>query len=699
MRRELTRILNGAAWAIFSAFCCWAGAASASELRVELDPVNREWMRREQSIRLLVDQLPSSDQGRLAILVGDTDLTDLFFAYGNVLEYRPAPLALPSGEYDITVFLVSPQGAWREVARLPIQVLTESGLERRGIESRIDLQGIQLLDEQLTPAGSPSSSGQDSASLNLHLGGDAQRAGWRLGGSTQFLGVSAQQNALRFAQRGEDAPLFDLSNYTVRMDRTDDPRRFFALGHVSYNQHRHLIPGFSSRGAVIGMPIGSAGSATFATMNGTSIAGWNNIIGLSDSDHRVTATTVGFELRPARPGALRFDADFLDGSLLPLNAFNGANIGDRQTNRAWGARVAGSTPSGVLRLEAGFARSAFDNPNDPSLAQGLTLVEVAREERSSRYADVYWTILQGRPIGKRHAASLALTLRHELVDPQFATIAASLQSDVLRNSVQLAGSIGPIQVQAAYTQLEDNLDDIATILTTHTRRTDALIAASLAELFGTDRGAKWLPTVSWNFNRVHQFGAGVPPDSGFNASHVPDQQSDRHSLAADWRGPKWNFGIRHDYSLQDNRQPGREQADFKTQVNAIAATYSPHARIDLNLELSSDRNESFEQLSATRTRNVGVGVRISATDKLQLTATGGLTRSADQPRTNSSENTFLDASLNYRLEWQSAGARSLSGQLFLRYSDRAQQTQNTLFGIDLDNRARSVVAGLTIGLR
>ena len=83
MLRDFTRVWISAAMAILTALCCVVGAASANELSVELDPANREWMRREQALRLLVNQLPSPDQGRLAILVGDTDLTDLFFADGG----------------------------------------------------------------------------------------------------------------------------------------------------------------------------------------------------------------------------------------------------------------------------------------------------------------------------------------------------------------------------------------------------------------------------------------------------------------------------------------------------------------------------------------------------------------------------------------------------------------------------------------
>jgi hypothetical protein len=188
-------------------------------------------------------------------------------------------------------------------------------------------------------------------------------------------------------------------------------------------------------------------------------------------------------------------------------------------------------------------------------------------------------------------------------------------------------------------------------------------------------------------------------NSGFAEAHVPDQISDRHGLTLDWRGGRWSAGYRFDFSLQDNRQPGREQADFATLVHAANVAFAPLTQLDLNLELSRERSYAEEADLVTRTYNAGLGLRLHATRKLHFSGTAGLTRSADDPRTNDSESTFLDLALTYRLEWQTATGRGLSGQMFVRYSDRAQSSRDQVFGFDLDNRMRTVVGGITLGLR
>lgn len=682
-------------------FWMWmrSAPALAQDLLIELDERSRDWVRRDQTIRLVGDIVPPEQQGRLAILIGGTDFTDLFVRREASLEYRPSPLLLPSGESEIAVFLVSSHGKWREVARLPLRVLTDGGFEKRSVTPRLDVQGTNQLDARVRPAESAAGVDQNAASLNAHLNGELERNGWRVAGRMHTLGVSKQENALRFAQEGEQAPRFDLAEYSLRIERPADTRGFFELGHIAYNQHRFLVPSFASRGALVGVPLGKHGAATFATMNGSSIVGWRNLTGLEQSDHRITATSLGFELRPARPGALRIDVDYLNGSILPINGFNSAQIGDRQTNRAWGARLAGATESQRLRFEAGYARSEFKNPFDPTLAQGLDLIAVEPEDRAAHYADVTWDILQGTVLGANRTANLSLSLRHERVDPQYASIAAQVQSDVLRNTAQLNGALGPLQLQLSHGRMEDNLSDIPSILKTKTRRSDAMIALPLAQLVSVTESLPWLPVVSYNFVRVHQFGTGVPENSGFTEAHVPNQVSDSHGLILDWRGAYWGLSYRANYTTQDNRQSGRERADFATLVHAATLSLAAHERLDVNLELSKERSLTEEDNRIAYTNAVSAGFTLNATSQLSLACMGGLTRSEDEPRTNRSDNTFLDASLTYRFEWKTTSEHGLSGQLFLRYSDLGLRSHDEIFGVDVDNRTRTVIGGLTFGLR
>lgn len=670
----------------------------SAELVIRLEGDAQEWRSPDEVIRLSLGRPVAPEEGRLAVLVGTLDLTDLFERRGQTLVYRPDTLPLPSGENELAVFLVTPEGEWREAARFPLRVLTARGFERATFSPQIDLQGTGMVHERFEPqgAGTPQ---QDDASMNLVLNGTLARSGWQFTGRVHTLGVSDRERALRYGQEGDDAPLVDLSDYSFRLDRAEDQRTYFELGHVSHRQHRHLMPGFASRGVILGAPLGAAGAARFAALSGSSIVGWNNFTGLAQSDHRILAAGVGWQLVPTRPGTVVVDLDYLDGSLLPRNSFNAGSITDAETSQSWGLRISGATPSGRLRFDTGYARSRFHNPFDPTLAFDLDLVAVREEERDARYLDVTWDVVQARFIG-RHATSLSLALRHERVDPQYRTVAAAVQSDIDQNVLELNGLFGPMHFQLAHARAEDNLDDLPSVLTTKTRRSNAGMGVALSNLFASpSRFTSWLPMLSYNFDRVHQFGVGIPINSGFSASHVPDQVSDRHGIGLSWQGASWRLSYRADYSEQDNRQPGREHADFEHRVHALSLSLALSQALDVNFEVSRDRSYSFESARIDRNRNYSFGLAWNIVRSLYFTGTVALTESFDEPRTSSSDSTNLDLNLSYRVQWRSTTGRALLGQLFLRYSDLDLSTRNRLFGLDFDSRTRVVIGGINVSMQ
>ena len=59
------------------------------------------WVRADSAITFALSRLPSPSEGRVAVVVGMTDLTSLFDRSGTTLRYRPRSLPLPSGESEV----------------------------------------------------------------------------------------------------------------------------------------------------------------------------------------------------------------------------------------------------------------------------------------------------------------------------------------------------------------------------------------------------------------------------------------------------------------------------------------------------------------------------------------------------------------------------------------------------------------------
>src|SRR5215475_13535948 len=67
--------------------------------------------------------LPATE-GRLAVLIGQTDISNLLTPTGDSdsLSYLPRILPLPAGESPVKVFLVTPSDEWRELTQLTLRV-------------------------------------------------------------------------------------------------------------------------------------------------------------------------------------------------------------------------------------------------------------------------------------------------------------------------------------------------------------------------------------------------------------------------------------------------------------------------------------------------------------------------------------------------------------------------------------------------
>lgn len=671
-------------------------AGAARGLDVQPGFGSGDWVQRREAIELRLDGEPGSVDGRLAVLLDRVDVTELFRRTGETLVYRPELMPLPPGEHELVVYLVGANGEggddWRELARLPLKVLEPGGFQERRFEPRLDLETSALVDDR-DGAGE---TGFEDLSGQVSLQGGLVRPGGALQAQVDLVGVTDRQSALRFGTEGEGAPKLDLASYRVELTRN---RVRGALGHVSFGDSRHLVNRFTSRGLTFAAPLGSRFELGLGAMNGTSIVGWDNPVGLSDGDHRVLTGSLGFDVLADRPGSLRLTGSWLDARQLPRAGFNTDRLTDREESDGWSLGLSAQSPGGRLRLGLGWAAASFDNPEDPLLGQGAELVAVEEETRDARYLDLDWALVENR--GQRLPTTVTLGYRHERVEPLYRSVAAPVQADVDRHAVDLSATLGPISAQLAWSDQHDNLDDVPSILTTDTERRGLNLFVPLGQLLaGDDGGAPpgWLPDLSYGFDRTHQAGRDVPVNGGFNAGHVPDQVSLSHSGGLQWRGLSWYGGYTLSFSDQDNRQPGRETADFQTLVHSWTGGWSPLSRLDLSLDLSRERSANRELDEVERTLRGGFGFDWRITDWTGLSGSISHTDAETDPDSRTFESTVVDLRWTVRLTYDYGERHGVAPQLFVRYAWQDTETEDRVFGLSDSLRDWSVNSGFSISL-
>jgi hypothetical protein len=655
-----------------------------------------QWLDPDEAIELTLSQPLPPERGRLAVFVAETDVTSLFTATPERLTYRPAGIRLPSGESEVVVHLVGADNQWQEIGRVPIRIRTRHGFERAAFDPRLDVGNEGQIAEGHAPdANQPPRDTYQDFTTNAGVSSVHARNGWTVQSQLNVVGVSHREKALRFSQEGAHAPRVDLAEYRVDVEKGGVRA---SLGHVTWGENRHLIKGFGSRGATMSVRLGRRMDLTAAWLSGSSIVGWSHFLGVDRRQHRLGSASLGLEAFPARPGLLRLETTVLTGSLLPISGFTQGVVNDAETSRGWGMRLVASTPSQRGRLEAGFSRSRFDNPQDPLLDQGADVVPVRETTRSARYLEASYDVLRALPITTTIQGRLTAAYRHERADPLYRSIAAVIQADRSTDVLELQGGIGEVTFQLLHTRYRDNLDDVPSILITRGRDYALNVSTPLAFLFGVARRPVWLPALVYSYQRTHQKGDGVPDNSGARPTFVPDQVSTVHGAGLEWQSGTWRIAYRLDRSAQDNRQPEREQADNANLVQSVSLGFTPTPSLTLGVDLGLDLADNKEIDRTNRTRRSGVAVEWRATTMTSLGARWSLTDGDDDTDLRENGSSDLTAQVTQRINVFKLAGSAQPGQVYIRIGRVTSRVLDREFQVDDTRRSWTASTGLTLTL-
>jgi hypothetical protein len=525
-----------------------------------------EWISPVSKVRFTLDEGVAVTEGNYAILLGTTDVTALFHQTASgEFQYTSTVLPLPSGESVLKVFRIDGK-EWIEIGQASLRILTDAGYESSETNPRLDISVDSQLDEgHSEDAGEPERSRYTDVTMNAGLSLERARGDTSVRSDINLVGSSVQEQALRYFEKGDEAAKVDLSDYVVELNKGDST---FTLGHSSFGQNPLLISSISNRGMTFRHRFSDSFDFSLASQNGSSIVGFNNLLGLRSFDHNISGGTLGYEVIASRPGAFRMEVSYVTAEIQSDLNFDVGEVPDAEESAGYGIRLLGSSESGRFRGELNYARSAYTNPEDAALNQGIDDVVAVNETTNSAYrVNLGYDILTGNTTGDSTPISLTMSLRHERIDPLYKTLAAFPSADVLKSQLEFVSQIGTLSLQLQHTWMEDNLDDLASILKTKTESTVFSAVYDFSELAG-DESLIWLwPSASLSLNRVRQY-AGNNPDadiSGFNGrSHLPDQNNVSGDLGLSWNLDNWGLAYTYSYSNQDNRQVGREQDDFKT---------------------------------------------------------------------------------------------------------------------------------------
>ncbi len=712
-------------------------------------------VRSDESIELALSRVLNEAEERVAVLIGSTDVTDLFTQEKLRLRYSAKLWQLPPGESPVIVYLVSKDDQWKEIAQFTLRVrkekdsrlsdkaessqnkfdpgvnfvkanslrpgpsaphdpeMPDAEREERGQQSAASPQQSASKNRKMkfTPSLTltvPSQPAQSTfpdpqperatfIELNMQasLKNEAAYGILNTQSSFDFAGSSFEKEALRFGAEGNAAPKVDLSSYLMQVQIGKVKAQ---IGHFSYGTQRQLINSFSSRGIQITVPFLKRFDFSAAAMNGTQLVGYGNFFGLNKSKHQMLSGTLGVELIRKRPGGLRLEVGALNAYFQPISGVNRGVVTDVQRSRGISLRLVASDKGGRFHFEGGFTRSFFSSPSDPTLNQGINIVALPNLTRNAHYLETSYDILKNHSLSKTKKVNLTVAFREENVAPLFRSLGASTQADKIQYEFAVNGSLNEISAQFSHVNFHDNLKPVASILRSLTGNTHFSLAAPASALLNRTKSSPWLPRLGYSFDRVHQFGAAIPVNGGFeiDLSSIPNLAGTNQTFSADWQAKKFTWGYNVNHSFQDNRQKGRERADQGVLVNTGRIGIAATAKLNLNLNLSAESAANKETGRIDRTYRLGPGVTWQLTKHIGLTSNLANTVAGDAAKTSRSRNTEFDAAWTYQFTRGAEGLKKVSGQFFIRYANHYSQSLDRLLITSSLRRNQTLTASLGI---
>ncbi len=675
-----------------------AQVAPPANLTVEKPSFAGQTLKRNDTLQVRLSRALLPSDGQVAICIGPLDLSKQTRAVdATTFSAEPTGTVLPAGQHDVVVHLIRGD-EWIDLARFAVTVegdTTPAAAETKGIESRftIGAKGQIYATESGTTKAGKRPRFQDMTTTGA-LSWDGKPVGWDAKTSANLTGVSHRNEAPRFGTDGVNADKLDLNDYKAEFTRGDAK---FAVGHLSYGNHPLLLNNRESRGFSMGYAITPWLDVSATALRATSIVGFDDFFGLSTVSHRIYAATLGVELMPEKRGLLRGELIFMDALAQPQSNVNQGQIPDSEKSRGLGMRLASADPDGRWKAEALWARSRYINPTSPELAQGSELVPVKEETRDAYQLDAaYQLIKDAKWLGDKWPVNVRAIAHYEYAEPLFKSLGASFIAD--QKLMRYAGEmrVGEVALTLTGSEKSDNVKTIPTILKTGTYEKLGQLMVPLPSIFGTsEKPANLWPAVQLESRRVRQYTLRIPDGTSARSSFWPDQINLTHKAALNWNHEPYTVSYTMEIGDQDNRQPGREAADFLIHTHGLTVGWKVSDKLALNLGYNRSRNYSYEKVQATYSNGGTVGIDWQVTDAWSIKTDYAKTLAFDSLNQQYSNTLTAALQIARKFTLEQFG-KKLPGQAFIRVVYADNRALDTLVAQVLSGKQTLIQTGLSL---
>jgi hypothetical protein len=708
-------------------------------------------------LRVKVDRLPA--RSGIAVFLGDLDITSQMQREGQELVYKSTLLPLPIGQQTLTVYRTTTPDRWESIATFSVkiepnqsQVATQTEESDKsptatttpapssepssqpdstpanpndsksptattpppagatpattsatnpdpttpiGFDTKLNVNIKSQLAESRSPdAGkSPRPTFLDAA-FTGELSAQAQIGTGKLQGKVNLVGTTFQPEALRFNELQERASLVDLSAYSI--DFTDGDNKV-AVGNVCYGNNPLLVSNVCTRGVTANLKLNNFADLSIGHLSTTAIVGFDNILGIGESNNNLTGATLGMQVANNASGGVRLETTVMNGSRLPVANFNVGEVVDAEKSEGIGFRVIAANDDGRWKADAGFARSTFTaGGNDPQLTDGTNAIALQPITKNAWYAETSYDILKDVKLDDKRNLSLSANIKLEQTDPQFGTLGATVNADRLQAQYGINATIAGANIQFQHTNSEDNLASLPNLLKTKNASDTVSVNVPLQSVL--QNNSSLLPTISYSYQKTAQNGSILAAiTGGFDeTSEIPNQLNNTQEIGLAWKFfDALSFDYKFSNTFQDNRQQGRENADFHNISHQFSVGWQPSQQLRFNLGYNLTSAQNIERQITRFTQSPTFGVSWEFVPDVTLAANYNFNNDTDSAGESSTRSNALDLILTWNFKTNTFGRES-PGSVFLRYSGQSNLNSSSIGNINTDSTINTVSAGMSL---
>ncbi|WP_373540037.1 hypothetical protein [Chamaesiphon sp.] len=517
----------------------------------------------------------------------------------------------------------------------------------------------------------------------------------KLQGKVNIVGTTFKPEALRFGELQERASLVDLSAYSI--DFTDGDNKV-AVGNVCFGNNPLLVSNVCTRGVTANLKLNNFADISIGHLSTTAIVGFDNILGIEQENNTLTGATLGMQVANNNSGGVRLETTVMNGARLPVANFNVGEVVDAEASDGIGFRVTAANDNGRWKADAGFARSTFTagGANDPQLTDGTNAIALQPMTKNAWYAETSYDILKDVKLDDNRNLALSANLKVEQADPQFGTLGATVNADRLQAQYGINATIAGANIQFQHTNSEDNIANLPNLL--KTRNNSDTISLNIPLQSVLQNNSSLLPTISYSYQRTAQNGSILAAlNGGFDeSSEIPNQLNNTQEIGLEWKfSDALSFDYKFSNTFQDNRQQGRENADFNNISHQFSVGWQSSQQLRFNLGYNFTNAQNIERQITRFTQSPTFGVSWEFVPDVTLAVNYNFNNDSDLIGESLTRSNALDLLLTWNFKTNTFG-RENPGSVFLRYSGQSNLNSSSIGNINTDSTINTVSAGMSL---